>query len=232
MEPATRRCHPFKIVMECCHNLDLYCCYELDKMDDKKKELEDDLAVEREVQELIRLAEYAIVTTGDRLCCSHTGLDKKNYDDEKFPRCSQSPAACITAIQSALDPLPTEKEQCLTTSEFKKAYDICKAPAFPHTVFNAVEILIEAYCADLQLSASEGEAFLKKLHKIAYMHLDEVKCVSMTCMRLWTCEEPLLDGRPFYSIINQLLRLDKPDVMSNVVIFCRGINTLLVTRKL
>jgi hypothetical protein len=232
-EPSTRQCLPFKIVMERCHDLDLYRCYGQHEMDGKLEELETDLAVEHEAKELGRFAENAIVATGDRIFSSHTGLGEHDYDDVKFPLCSQSPAACIAAIQSALGPFTAAEKLCLATSEFKKAYDVTVAPAFQFELFSAVQNLIKAYCVGTKLDASQGQAFIKQLHDNAFEHKDElVKNVSGACMRLWTCDEPKLDGRAFYQIINELLRSDRPDAMRDVAVFCRGINALLVTRRM
>jgi hypothetical protein len=202
-------------------------------MDGKLDKLERDLGVEHEAKELGRLAENAICATGDRNFSSHIGLGERDYDDVKFPLCSQSPAACIAAIQTAFSPLATVEKLCLDTSEFKKAYDVISAPPYQFDLFTAVRSLIETYSVQSKLEASQGHAFFKELHENAFKYTEELlENVSGACMRLWTRDEPKLDGRAFYQIINELLRLDRPDAMRYVAVFCRGINALLVTRAM
>eukprot|EP00939_MAST-03C_sp_MAST-3C-sp1_P002964 g2964.t1 len=133
MEPKTPTSTAPQRVMEICHDLDLFRCYEKEKMMGKIDKFT--LMIEdREVaRDIARRAEGAILQTGDRLFCSAFGNATRGYDPMRFPECSHDAKACIHyAVHEigtrAWDPyvdgelltLDTKRPNRLITSEFGK----------------------------------------------------------------------------------------------------------------
>jgi len=89
-------------VFEVCHDLELFRCYEKDKMGPKMAHLADELG-QSAAERLAAAALDALRLTGDRILCSTLkGKRTQKYDRTRFVACMTDPAHCIDVVGRAL----------------------------------------------------------------------------------------------------------------------------------
>ena len=98
MHPKSNRSRPVKLILETCHDLDLFRCYGKSRMQEKMAKIAESVGKEACIR-LVELAETAIVLTGDRLMYSGMGSNtRRSYDAELFPRCSKNARECWSVL--------------------------------------------------------------------------------------------------------------------------------------
>ena len=209
MEAKTKRSLPYKLVLERCHDLDLYRCYGKAKMERKRTRMMGELGgAVTAVEKLATLAEDMLRATGNRIMYSPTGRETQSYDADVFPLCSTSAKECHQRLLVVSGEVATmaqgeSKEEDLSLgrifedSNFSSEYAKYKGddpeefpPETSDELLTPVRKLIDSWCKQQGKDRKKGREFYKKLHDAVFdddemveeLHSD----VSAIAERLWT----------------------------------------------
>ena len=228
MDPKSKRCEPFKHILETCHDLDLCRCYDPSKMTRKLNALARDVG-QPECDKLACTAEAAILATGDRLIFSPSGGGGRDYVKNAFVECSLKPPACLKAALSGDTPTPPPPSALKVAGEGRvrfissrfKLLHASKMSRWRATkwgeggvskfkqadeIFEAVKGLVMASAASKGVSDYETQDYLRKLEEMAFASLS-TEGVEDMAVRLWTSAERYT-GRELCSILNEAIRSD------------------------
>ena len=243
MSPKNEASRPIKHVFEMAHDLDLFRCYDEDKMIKKLDSIKNDVG-RNSRDRLVQLAESAIEATGDRIIYSFSGRPKRGYIHGIFDSCSTEPAVCWQAIQTCFHTCNDSSnssigsQRTFLTSNYKVCYEAtAEPPRRSHQVLAALDDLIKAYCTFTGESSSDGETFYKELEKVVLNKPNElIHEVAGAAERLWSATPKLggeiSNGPELCSIMNDIIRRDNPALLKPLVILTRSISTLLVSRNI
>ena len=254
-DAKTERSMPYKLILERCHDLDLYRCYGgadgQQRMQRKIQTMTTELGGNGTAAgALATMAIGMIRATGDRVY--PPGADVNWYDEILFPLCSTNASECISHAQAVMPALPVPGEtkedhslgRLFNDSNFKKDYEKYNLnggdpelymPERSDEILGAVGSLIDEWCKIKENDRKLGRAFMKRLEDEVFstpeLILELRNDVASTAERFWTC--PFRyggNGAELCAILREALTDDHPQLTPHAAKFFRSLNTRLVIR--
>jgi hypothetical protein len=132
----------------------------------------------------------------------------------------------LESVETA-PPVPVRPTRTLHSSNFKRYYDVTKAPTDSTAMWRSLEQLLRAYCVAERISwEGEGARFLQRLVQEAHRSSDDT--VAERVQRMWSSALQLR-GSELCSVLNYAARVDTPQFAEPLAVLVRAINLLCVT---
>eukprot|EP00039_Didymoeca_costata_P002414 m.60039 g.60039 ORF g.60039 m.60039 type:complete len:315 (-) comp11290_c0_seq1:79-1023(-) len=128
-----------------------------------------------------------------------------------------------------------EYNKTFEKSNFKREYERANAPEYIEELVGPLRAFIKAYLRTQKLNEEDGDIFVEELLKEAIPFpgelLSKIQC---TAQRLWTSDLKLPNGRPLYSILNEVIRKDSNDegeILQHAAVLTKAINKMCVAGR-